>query len=71
MTIWIISYLILSILDAWIIFWGGAEFLENTWLFDYWNAEQIKFYVIIIWFAETIYFLWGVFDSSVRAFYGL
>ena len=33
-----------------------------------WTAEQIRLYVLIIWIIETIWFVVGLFQPSLRTF---
>lgn len=53
-------FLVITILTAWIVFFGGAEVLEGkikSALFidpnaPFWNATGIKLYVVISWLGS-------------------
>ena len=70
---WIIAFALNSLFWKWIISWGGAQQIEG-WksLFvigstaTHWNAEQIRFYGMIIWFFSALWFLLGLFFPEIR-----
>ncbi|WP_227431293.1 hypothetical protein [Psychrobacter sp. I-STPA6b] len=74
--IWIFVFCLISIVNAWIVFFDGAKRIEG-WLSVFvvglvawdWNAEQIKLYVLITWFGVAVLFLYGLFNSDFRAEY--
>ncbi|NHB58302.1 hypothetical protein G9F32_09760 [Acinetobacter sp. 194] len=70
---WILLYICQSIIFKWIISWGGARWLEGLksavflgWMTWDWNAEQIRFYILIIWILYSIWFVVGLFFPSLR-----
>ena len=55
LTAWIIQFALQSLFYKWILSWGGAQWLEGIksaltlgWMTWDWNAEQIRFYILII-----------------------
>ncbi len=78
MITWIVFYLVTSLLYKWLISWGGAarvegwlSFIVIGWFALDWNAEQIKLFILIVWFFFTIIFIYGLFDSRFRDEYFL
>jgi hypothetical protein len=69
-------FLISSLFWAWILFWGGADWLEGSWLaavFVYfraveWTAEGIKLFAGLMWLVESIWFAIGLFVRDARLF---
>ena len=76
MIIWLVFYLVVSLLNSWIVFWGGAKRIEGWlsffivgWFSLDWNSEQIRLYVSIIWFVFTLLFIYGLFNQDFREEY--
>lgn len=74
--LWIILYILISLLHKWIISWGGAKTLEGWksffvlgWFSLDWNSEQIRFYSLISWLIFTIIFVIGCFNAQFRTAY--
>lgn len=70
---WILLYICQSIIFKWIISWGGAQWLEGIksaltlgWMTWDWNAEQIRFYILIIWILYSIWFAVALFFPDLR-----
>ncbi len=70
---WLIFYLLVSLFNYWIVFWGGAQRIEGWlsfilvgWFAWDWKAEQIRFYVSIMWFVFTLLFIYGLFNQDFR-----
>ncbi len=71
---WIALFAITSLFWAWILFWGGADWLEGSWLaavFLYframeWSAEGIKAFAALMWLAEGLWFTLGLFVRDAR-----
>ena len=58
---WIVAYIISSLFWKWILSWGGADCLEGwqsifflSFFAGNWDAEQIKFYALLMWIVQTI-----------------
>lgn len=71
--LWVISYLVLLALWGWILFLRGAEFLEGSFLADFFDwfswkmdAEAIKLVTWIMLIVTTIWFVVGVFVPTAR-----
>ncbi|WP_434777008.1 hypothetical protein [Neisseria sp. Ec49-e6-T10] len=70
--IWIIFFTANSLFWKWLISWGGAEKLNDTWFGAFmfapfsWNEEQIKLFAQISWLLETIWFILGLFKPELR-----
>lgn len=73
---WIGIYITDIIFWAWIVFWGGAEWLEGTFASGFvvffwaprWSSEGIKLYTWGQFILHTIWFLIGLFSPSARFF---
>ena len=73
---WIIGYLLNLLLCLWIVRWGGAEWLEGTFLSGFllnifaprWSAEGIKLYIWLTMMISTVWFLLGLFWPEIRLF---
>ena len=69
---WILFYVINLIFWIWILFWGGAEFLEDTVLgmlflgYIHIHTEVIKLAGWIILIFLTILFIVGIFSPDFR-----
>jgi hypothetical protein len=69
---WIGLFAISSLFWKWTLSWGGAEWMEG-WKSSffvggpaYWSVEQIKFYVLLCWIANGIWFVVGLFLPTLR-----
>lgn len=72
---WLLLFLLSSIFYGWVLLGNGAKWLEgwqSWWLIGWfsldWTVEQIRLYVLIIWIVETIWFVVGLFQPSLRTF---
>ena len=70
---WTAQYALESLVLAWLIFWGGAERLDGTWLaalFTYRGAETsaggIKLIAWLLWIGATFWFIWGLAEPTLR-----
>ncbi len=74
---WVALFLLTSLVWAWILFWGGAEWLEGSWLAALfvharaveWNAEGIKLFAALMWLGGTIWFCIGLFVKDARLYF--
>jgi hypothetical protein len=71
--VWVAGFAATSLLWAWILFWGGAEWLEGTMASGFlhvlayrWSADGIKLFVGLTWLFEGIWFAIGLFLPSAR-----
>ena len=73
---WIIGYFLNLLLCLWIVRWGGAEWLEGTFLSGIllnifaprWSAEGIKLYIWLALLISSAWFLLGLFWPEIRIF---
>ena len=71
---WVGVFLVSSLFWAWILFWGGADWLEGSWLAAVfvhframeWTAEGIKLFAGLVWLCESIWFAIGLFAPAAR-----
>ena len=73
LTAWIIQFALQSLFYKWILSWAGAQWLEGIksaltlgWMTWDWNAEQIRFYILIIWIFSSVWFVAGLLNPSLR-----
>ena len=73
LTAWFIQFALQSLFYKWILSWGGAQWLEGIksaltlgWMTWDWNAEQIRFYILIIWIFSSVWFIAGLLNPSLR-----
>ncbi len=74
--VWIGLFLLSSLFWAWLLFWGGADWLEGSWLAAVfvhframeWTAEGIRLFAGLMWLGEGIWFAIGLFVPEVRLF---
>ena len=73
LTAWIIQFALQSLFYKRILSWGGAQWLEGIksaltlgWMTWDWNAEQIGFYILIIWIFSSVWFIAGLLNPSLR-----
>ena len=73
---WIIGYLLNLLLCLWMVRWGGAEWLEGTFLSGFlvnifaprWNAEGIKLLIWLTLLISSVWFLLGLIWPEIRIF---
>jgi hypothetical protein len=73
---WIGLFVLNSLFWSWILFWGGAERLEGSFLAallvhlraSAWSAEGIKLFALLSWLISGFWFLIGLFSGEVRHF---
>lgn len=61
--IWVAVFAATSLFWTWVLFWGGAELLEGSFLSrilihnlaSRWSAQGIKLFGGLIWFLEGIW----------------
>ncbi|VTS02475.1 Uncharacterized protein OS=Pseudomonas stutzeri MF28 GN=L686_22480 PE=4 SV=1 [Gemmata massiliana] len=71
---WIGLFLLTSLFWAWLLFLGGARWLEGSWLIAFivdfsameWTADGIRLFAMLMWILETIWFVIGLFVPEVR-----
>lgn len=73
LTAWIVQFCLQSLFYKWILSWDGAQWLVGLksaltlgWMTWDWNAEQIRFYILMIWIFSSIWFVLGLFNPSLR-----
>lgn len=72
--VWIAIFAGWTLFTAWVLFWGGADWLEENWLVAFlidWlsaslAAEQIKLYFLIVWILYLCFFTFGLFFPDSR-----
>jgi hypothetical protein len=72
--LWIAGYAIDVLFCLWIVQWGGARWLENSftsgfvvhWLAPRWSAEGIRAFVLLSFVATTIWFIVGLLVPEAR-----
>lgn len=71
--LWIVQFICQSIIYKWILSWDGAQWIEGWksgltlgWFTWDWNAEQIRFYILMIWIFSCIWFVCGVLIPELR-----
>jgi hypothetical protein len=75
--IWTALFLATSLFWFWILFKGGADWLEGSILVGLllhfrattWTAEGIKLFAGIAWLGEIVWFVVGLFSREVRQFF--
>lgn len=75
--IWVAVFAAGSLVWAWVIFWGGDEWLEGSFLaalFVYirapaWTADGLRLFAQASWFVQTVWFVAGLFSREVRRFW--
>lgn len=73
---WIGLFFFSSLFWAWILFWGGADWLEGSWLAALfvhframeWSAPGIKLFAGLVWIGQGIWFVIGLFAKDSRLF---
>ena len=74
---WIALFAASSLFWCWLLFWGGAEWLEGSFLSGllvhfrapHWSAEGIKLFAGLTWFLQGVWFLLGLFVPEARWFW--
>lgn len=74
--VWVGVFAVTSLFWVWIIFLGGADWLEGSWLAAFiisstameWSAEVIKLFAGLMWFGAGIWFTIGLFVKDARLF---
>ncbi len=74
--LWIGSWILLCLFWLWISLWGGAEFLEGTFLSGFllfhrapqWSAEDLRCFGWIGLFFTTVMFVLGLIEPGLRFF---
>jgi hypothetical protein len=71
--VWVSIYTVASFFWAWIVFWGGDEFLEGTFASGFihilaprWSADGLRLFAGLSWIGFTVWFLLGVFVPALR-----
>jgi hypothetical protein len=72
--LWVVFFALTSLLWAWVLFWGGADWLEGSFLAGLlvhilaprWTADGIKLFAAFSWFFETVWFGIGLFVPAAR-----
>lgn len=67
----ILSFTLYSAFAYWVVYKGGADYLEGllaaitiSWLAITWNTEQIRFYMFMMWIISLIGFIIKLFYRS-------
>ncbi len=66
--VWTFLFAASSLACAWLLRWGGAEWLEGwkaAFFIDWmraadWSAEQIKLWVLLTWGLHALWFVLGL-----------
>jgi hypothetical protein len=74
LVIWVILYSVGVVFWLWVIFWGGAEWLEGTLASGFlvsifaprWSSEGIKLFAWLALFGSTVWFVLGIFIPEAR-----
>jgi hypothetical protein len=72
--LWILGYSANVLFWAWVIWWGGAEWLEGTftsgflisWLAPRWSADGIKLFGWLSLLVTSVGFVVGLFVPELR-----
>jgi hypothetical protein len=75
--LWIGLFVATSLLWAWLLFWGGAEWIEGGagaallhWFRGvHWSAQGIKIFAALTWGVQAIWFVLGLFSQEIRHFF--
>ncbi|WP_198087113.1 hypothetical protein [Variovorax sp. E3] len=74
LTLWIVLHAAQALLWLWVLRWGGADYLEGTFLSGFifnnfaprWNAEGLRMAALILLVFCAITFVAGLFFPSLR-----
>lgn len=78
LTLWIVLHAAQALLWLWILRWGGAAYLEGTFLSGFlvstfaprWSAEGLRMAALILLVFCAISFVVGLFVPSLRCWAG-
>ena len=73
---WVAVFALSSLFWCWLLFWGGADWLEGSWLAAFfvharameWSADGIRAFAGLMWLCQGIWFTIGLFVREVRPF---
>ena len=78
--VWVGAFVAASLFWSWVLFWGGAEWLEGSfvsgllidWWAPRWSADGIKVFALGTWVLSGLWFVFGLFfpDSRVLWLFG-
>ncbi|WP_439632147.1 hypothetical protein [Gemmata sp.] len=71
---WVALFLACSLFWGWLVFGGGADWLEGSFLAGLvvhvrataWTAEGIKAFAVLMWLCQAIWFVIGLFSREAR-----
>ena len=71
---WLLSYALNAVFWLWVLRWGGAERLEDSFMSGFlvsifapgWSAEGIKLFALLALIFSTIGFVVGLLAPSIR-----
>ncbi|MDR0225123.1 MAG: hypothetical protein LBI66_01775 [Burkholderiaceae bacterium] len=73
LTAWIACYAIDSAFCYWVVWRGGADWMEGWralpligWWATRWNTEQIRLYMLLVWVAHSLWFVAGLVSPGLR-----
>ncbi|RIX75223.1 hypothetical protein [Acidovorax cavernicola] len=74
---WIVFHAIGALFWLWILRWGGADWLEGTFLSGFlvstfaprWSAEGLRMFALLMLIVCAISFVWGLFMPEMRCWY--
>lgn len=77
--VWMIEYALNLLFWLWIIKWGGAEWLADTFIAGFivnlftvhWSPDVIKFYGWLILIGTTVWFIIGMAIPDLRFHWAL
>jgi hypothetical protein len=72
--VWVATFALTSLFWAWVLFWGGADWLEGSFLSGLlvdifaprWSAAGIKVFAALTWLIEGLWFAVGLFIPAAR-----
>jgi hypothetical protein len=72
---WVAVFALSSLFWAWVLFWGGAERLEGSFLSHFlvhsfaprWSTEGIKLFAALTWLLEALGLAVAVVVPAVRS----
>lgn len=72
-SLWIGIYVTSGLFWIWVLNWGGADWLEGWkawfsigWFAGLWNAEQLRLYALLMFWADTVWFVVSIFVPGLR-----
>jgi hypothetical protein len=73
---WVVGFAALSLFWCWLLFWGGADRLEGSFLAGLlfysrapeWTADGIKLFAFLTWVCQGVWFVVGLLSPEVRPF---